>query len=67
MENLLNSSSILVISSPSVSSIVPGDLSPGTLFPPPVRTLAEETIPSVSGPPGNAAAFQARAGFLPLR
>jgi len=29
-----------------------------------VRTLVEKTFPSVSGPPGNAAAFQARAILL---
>jgi hypothetical protein len=44
-----------------IFSIVPGDLSPGTPFFSPVRALVEKTIPSVSGPPGNSAGFQARA------
>jgi len=45
----------------SFFQIVPGDLSPGTRFPQPVRTLVAETLPSVSGPPGNPEGFQARA------
>jgi hypothetical protein len=48
-------------------SIVSGDLCAGNAFLPPVRTLVEETIPSVSGPPGKSADFQARADSFFIR
>ena len=47
-------------------SIISGDLCAGNAFVLPVRTLGEQTIPSVSAPPGNPAGFQAHAVF-PLR
>jgi hypothetical protein len=43
---------------------VPGDLCAGNVFLEPVRTLVEETIPTVSAPPGNSEEFQAHAGFF---
>jgi hypothetical protein len=50
-------------SNPGIS-IIPGDLSSGMRFPPPVRTLVAENNPSVSGPPGRSADFLARAGLF---
>ncbi len=46
------------------ASIVPGDMRAGNAFHPPVRTLVDEMIPSVSAPPGNSREFQARAGLF---
>jgi hypothetical protein len=52
---------------PRKASIVPGDPRAGNRFPESVRTLMEETNPSVSAQPGNSREFQAHAELLPLR
>ncbi len=44
-------------------SIISGDKRAGNGFVLPVRTLGEQTIPSVSAPPGNSGEFQAHAVF----
>jgi hypothetical protein len=49
---------------PVLLSTVSGDLRAGNVFLQPVPTLVEETIPSVSAPPGNSGEFQARAALL---
>jgi hypothetical protein len=53
-----------LLSNPVKALIVPGDMRAGNVFPQSVHTLVEETIPSVSEPPGNSVEFQARAAFL---
>jgi hypothetical protein len=50
-----------------ILSFVSGGFAAGNAFGPPVRAPGDQTIPSVSAPPGNPGGFQARADFFPPR